>query len=81
MLRVFPYRHIEKHLHHTNAKLPGESELRNCNWRPSMKKLFALLISTQADLIVIGSRGLTGVKRILQGSVSSQVLRMPLVQC
>jgi nucleotide-binding universal stress UspA family protein len=28
----------------------------------------------QADLIVIGSRGLTGMNRILQGSVSSQVV-------
>ena len=28
----------------------------------------------QADLIVIGSRGLTGMKRIIQGSVSSQVV-------
>jgi nucleotide-binding universal stress UspA family protein len=28
----------------------------------------------EADLIVLGSRGLTGVNRILKGSVSSQVV-------
>jgi nucleotide-binding universal stress UspA family protein len=28
----------------------------------------------RADLIVLGSRGLTGVNRILKGSVSSQVV-------
>jgi nucleotide-binding universal stress UspA family protein len=28
----------------------------------------------KADLIVIGCRGLTGLKRILEGSVSSQVV-------
>ncbi|MFO5527272.1 MAG: universal stress protein, partial [Cuspidothrix sp.] len=28
----------------------------------------------KAELILIGSRGLTGMKRIVQGSVSSQVM-------
>ncbi|CCH66944.1 hypothetical protein RINTHH_7890 [Richelia intracellularis HH01] len=36
------------------------------------RKLFANI--HQADLIVIGSRGLTDMKRIIQGSVSSQVV-------
>ena len=38
-----------------------------------MDELVRLANIHQADLIVIGSRGLTGMNRILKGSVSSQV--------
>ncbi|MEO8341769.1 MAG: universal stress protein, partial [Nitrospirota bacterium] len=34
-----------------------------------------------SDLIVMGSKGLTGVDRYLLGSVSRRVARQPLVRC
>lgn len=68
-----PYLHIEKQLQSYQVKLPGESELEIVSGDPS-EEIIRLANIYQADLIVIGSRGLTGVKRILQGSVSSQVV-------
>lgn len=70
---VFPYRHIEKQLQSYQANLPGESELEIVTGDPA-EEIIRLANIYQADLIVIGSRGLTGVNRILQGSVSSQVV-------
>lgn len=70
---ALPYRHIEKQLQSYQAQLPGESELEIVSGDPS-EEIIRLANIYQADLIVIGSRGLTGVKRILQGSVSSQVV-------
>ncbi|MFQ5790363.1 MAG: universal stress protein [Acidobacteriota bacterium] len=40
---------------------------------PPARSLVDLAASTNADLVVVGSRGLTGVKRFLLGSVSLQV--------
>lgn len=68
-----PYRHIEKQLQSYQTKLPGDSELEIVTGDPS-EEIIRLANIYQADLIVIGSRGLTGVKRIIQGSVSSQVV-------
>lgn len=69
----FPHRHIEKQLQSYQAHLPGESELEIVTGDPA-EEIIRIANIYQADLIVIGSRGLTGVKRILKGSVSSQVV-------
>ncbi len=68
-----PYLHIEKQLQSYQANLPGETEIEIVTGDPA-EEIIRLANIYQADLIVIGSRGLTGVKRILQGSVSSQVV-------
>lgn len=68
-----PYRHVEKQIESYQAKLPYESELEIVSGDPA-QEIIRLANIYQADLIVIGSRGLTGVKRIIQGSVSSQVV-------
>lgn len=70
---ALPYRHIEKQLQSYQANLPYESELEIVSGDPA-EEIIRLANIYKADLIVIGSRGLTGVKRILQGSVSSQVV-------
>lgn len=67
------YRHIEKQLKSYQDKLPGECELEIVTGEPSVE-IVRLAHIHYADLIVIGNRGLTGLKRILQGSVSSQVV-------
>ncbi len=68
-----PYRQIEKQIASYQANLPGESELEIVTGDPA-EEIIRLANIYKADLIVIGSRGLTGVKRIIQGSVSSQVV-------
>lgn len=70
---TIPYRHIEKQLQAYQACLPFESELEIVTGDPA-EEIIRLANIYHADLIAIGSRGLTGVKRILQGSVSSQVV-------
>lgn len=70
---VVSYRHIEKQLQSYQANLPGQSELEIVTGDPA-EEIIRLANIYHADLIIIGSRGLTGVKRILQGSVSSQVV-------
>lgn len=67
------YRHIEKQLQSYQADLPCESELEIVSGDPAIE-IVRLAHIYQADLIVIGTRGLTGMKRILVGSVSSQVV-------
>ncbi len=67
------YRHIEKQLQSYQAGLPCESELEIVTGDPAVE-IVRLAHIHQANLIVIGSRGLTGLKRILEGSVSSQVV-------
>lgn len=70
---LVPYRHIEKQLQSYQANLLGEIELEIVSGDPA-EEIIRLANIYQADLIVIGSRGLTGVNRIIQGSVSSQVV-------
>jgi nucleotide-binding universal stress UspA family protein len=70
---TIPYRHIEKQLQAYQASLPFDSELEIVTGDPA-EEIIRLANIYHADLIAIGSRGLTGVKRILQGSVSSQVV-------
>lgn len=67
------YRHIEKQLQSYQADLPCDSELEIVTGDPAVE-IVRLAHIYHADLIVIGSRGLTGLKRILEGSVSSQVV-------
>ncbi len=67
------FRHIEKALQAHQANLPCESSLEIVMGDPT-EEIIRLSNIYQADLIVLGSRGLTGVNRILKGSVSSQVV-------
>jgi nucleotide-binding universal stress UspA family protein len=68
-----PYREVEKLLQSYQEKLPCESELEIVSGEPA-EEIVRLANIYKVDLIAIGSRGLTGVKRILEGSVSSQVV-------
>ena len=67
------YRHIEKQLQSYQADLPCDSQLEIVTGDPAVE-IVRLAHIHRADLIVIGSRGLTGLQRILEGSVSSQVV-------
>ncbi|MDZ8086199.1 MAG: universal stress protein [Nostoc sp. DedQUE12b] len=67
------YFHIEKQLQLYQEKLSVKSELELVTGDPAEEIIrFANIYKT--DLIIIGSRGLMGMKRIVQGSVSSQVV-------
>ena len=68
-----PYRQIERQLQAYQANLSCNSELEIVSGDPA-EEIIRLANIHQADLIVLGNRGLTGMKRILQGSVSSQVV-------
>lgn len=72
-LEEFPYRQIEKQLQTYQNTLPCQSELEIVSGDPA-EEIIRLANIHHADLIVLGNRGLTGMKRILQGSVSSQVM-------
>jgi nucleotide-binding universal stress UspA family protein len=67
------YQQVEKQLQSYQADLPGVSTLEIVTGDPAAE-IIRLAHIHQADLIVIGSRGLTGLQRILEGSVSSQVV-------
>ncbi|HEY9650816.1 MAG TPA: universal stress protein, partial [Coleofasciculaceae cyanobacterium] len=62
-----------KQLQSYQAQLPCESEIEIVMGEPAAE-IIRLAHIYQANLIVIGTRGLTGLKRILEGSVSSQVV-------
>ncbi len=68
-----PYRQIEKQLQSYQAELSCESQLEIVSGNPA-EEIIRLAHIYSCDLIVIGSRGLTGLKRIIHGSVSSQVV-------
>jgi nucleotide-binding universal stress UspA family protein len=67
------FRHIEKALQGYQAELPCQTELEIVMGDPT-EEIIRLANIYKADLIVLGSRGLTGVNRILKGSVGSQVV-------
>lgn len=67
------YRHVEKQLQSYQADLPCDSDLEIVTGDPAVE-IVRLAHIHQVDLIVIGNRGLTGLQRILEGSVSSQVV-------
>lgn len=68
-----PYIHLEKQLQAYQEGLPCASSIEIVSGDPAVE-IIRLANIHAADLIVIGSRGLTGVNRILQGSVSGQVV-------
>jgi nucleotide-binding universal stress UspA family protein len=67
------FRHTEKELQKYQAALPCETELEIVMGDPA-EEIIRLANIYQARLIVLGSRGLTGVNRILKGSVSAEVV-------
>lgn len=69
----FPYIHLEKQLQAYQANLSCASQIEIVSGDPAAE-IVRLANIHAAELIVIGSRGLTGVSRILQGSVSGQVV-------
>ncbi|MEH1949955.1 MAG: universal stress protein [Nostoc sp.] len=70
---TFSYFHIEKQLQLYQENLSARSELELVTGDPA-EEIIRLANIYKTDLIVIGSRGLMGMKRIVQGSVSSQVV-------
>ncbi len=64
---------FEKQLKLYREKLPCTTEVEVVIGDPT-EEIVRLSNIYSADLIVIGSRGLKGINRILQGSVSSQVI-------
>nr|WP_228014584.1 universal stress protein [Fortiea sp. LEGE XX443] len=67
------YFQIEKQLQSYQEQLSVNSEVELVTGEPA-DEIIRLANIYKADLIIIGSRGLTGMKRIVQGSVSSQVV-------
>jgi nucleotide-binding universal stress UspA family protein len=67
------YRHIEHQLKAFQTRFTCPSELEIVMGDPA-EEIIRLANIHRVGLIVIGSRGLTGVRRILQGSVSAQVV-------
>jgi nucleotide-binding universal stress UspA family protein len=72
-LESFPYSQIEKRLQTYQKQLPCQSEVEIVTGDPA-EEIVRLANIYEVDLIVIGSRGLTGMQRILLGSVSSQIV-------
>lgn len=70
--REIPYRHIEKQLQIYQQQLHCHSEIEIVTGEP-VTEIIRLAHIYHCDLIAIGCRGLTGVNRIVQGSISSQV--------
>jgi nucleotide-binding universal stress UspA family protein len=70
---AIPYRQIEKQLQDYQQQLPCPSEIEIVIGEP-VTEIIRLANIYHCELIAIGSRGLTGVKRIIQGSISSQVV-------
>ncbi|WP_375512258.1 universal stress protein [uncultured Nostoc sp.] len=70
---TFSYFQIEKQLQSYQEKLSVSSELELVTGDPA-EEIIRLANIYKTDLIIIGSRGLMGMKRIVQGSVSSQVV-------
>ncbi|MEH2010953.1 universal stress protein [Nostoc sp.] len=70
---TFSYFHIEKQLQSYQEKLSVTCELELVTGDPA-EEIIRLANIHKTDLIIIGSRGLIGMKRIVQRSVSSQVV-------
>ncbi|WP_413163256.1 universal stress protein [Capilliphycus salinus ALCB114379] len=65
--------YLQEKLRLYQDKLDLRSELEIVHGDPA-EEIIRLANIYKADLIIIGSRGLTGLNRILQGSVSAQVV-------
>ncbi|MBW4542402.1 MAG: universal stress protein [Myxacorys chilensis ATA2-1-KO14] len=72
-LENFPYAQIEKQLQAYQQQLPYESDIEIVTGDP-IEEILRLANIYRVDLIIIGSRGLTGMQRIVLGSVSSQIV-------
>ncbi|MEH2111460.1 universal stress protein [Nostoc sp. C052] len=70
---TFSYFQVEKQLQSYQEKLSITSELELVTGDPA-EEIIRLANIYKTELIIIGSRGLMGMKRIVQGSVSSQVV-------
>jgi nucleotide-binding universal stress UspA family protein len=70
--REIPYRQFEKQLQIYQQQLPCHCEIEIVTGEP-VTEIIRLAHIYDCDLIAIGCRGLTGVSRIVQGSISSQV--------
>ncbi len=68
-----PFRHIEKQLQTYQTNFSCTSDIEIVSGDPA-EEIVRLANIYHVDLIVIGSRGLTGFKKIVEGSVSSQVV-------
>lgn len=69
---TIPYHQLEQ-LQVYQASLPCKSTIEIVTGDPA-EEIVRLANIHHSDLIVMGSRGLTGISRILQGSVSSEVV-------
>lgn len=69
-----PYGHIEAHVQALQAQIPDAKSTVEVVAGDPAEEIIRLANIHQTDLIILGSRGLTGMNRILQGSVSSQVM-------
>jgi nucleotide-binding universal stress UspA family protein len=68
------YQQLEEQLQAYRAQLPVSNTLVDVALGDPAEEIVRLANIHHADLIILGNRGLTGLNRILQGSVSSQVL-------
>ncbi|NJO40105.1 MAG: universal stress protein [Cyanobacteria bacterium CRU_2_1] len=69
---TIPHQQLDR-LQTYQASLPCKSELEIVTGDPA-EEIVRLANIHQVNLVVIGSRGLTGLNRILKGSVSGQVV-------
>lgn len=68
-----PYQAVEKQLQLIQQQLTCESQIEVVRGDPA-EEIVRLANIYKANLIILGSRGLTGMNRIIKGSVSSQVV-------
>lgn len=73
VLPRFSYFHVEKEMQSYQEKLSFKTDLELVTGDPA-EEIIRLANIYKADLVVIGSRGLTGMKKIVLGSVSTQVM-------
>ena len=66
------YQEIEKQLQAYQTKLPG-SQVEIVSGDPA-EEIIRLANIYRADIIIVGTRGLKGLQRIVEDSVSSQVV-------
>ncbi|MDG2990267.1 universal stress protein [Candidatus Synechococcus calcipolaris G9] len=67
------YRAIEEHLHRFQSQLPAAAKIEIVTGDPA-EEIIRLANIYAADLIILGTRGLTGMRRVVQGSVSGAVV-------
>ncbi|MGB3534899.1 MAG: universal stress protein [Microcoleaceae cyanobacterium] len=72
-LNESPYQTVEKQLKVIQQQLSCPSQIEVVRGDPA-EEIIRLANIYKADLIILGSRGLTGMNRIIKGSVSAQVV-------